>query len=82
MIVQAEVSLYPLRTVSLSGPIDEFVERLKDADLEIDAGPMSSRVVGESGEVFAALASAFEHIAADHLCVLSLKVSNACPATA
>lgn len=79
MIVQAEVSLYPLRTPSLGEPIASFLERLESAGLEIEAGPMSSTVVGESGEVFAALADAFGHVARDCHVVLSAKVSNACP---
>jgi len=79
MIVQAEVSLYPLRTPSLAGPIAVFLERLRHAGLEIEAGPMSSRVVGEGDQVFTALADAFDHVATDHHVVLSVKVSNACP---
>ncbi len=80
MIVQAEVSLYPLRTHSLSEPIGEFLESLSRPGLEVEAGRMSSRLTGESELVFAALTAAFANAAGEHHVVLTVTVSNACPA--
>jgi uncharacterized protein YqgV (UPF0045/DUF77 family) len=77
--VQAEVSLYPLRTPSLSAAINEFLHRLRRFDLVIQAGPMSTRAEGESGELFQALHEAFEAIGTGGDVVLTLTVSNACP---
>jgi uncharacterized protein YqgV (UPF0045/DUF77 family) len=79
MKVQAEVSLYPLRTASLSGAIDAFAGRVRRAGLSIETGPMSSRVAGECGGLFRALGEAFEAAGREAQVVLAVKVSNACP---
>ncbi|MBN1919296.1 MAG: thiamine-binding protein [Verrucomicrobia bacterium] len=79
MRVQAEVSLYPLRTLSLSEAINEFLDRLRRSGLIVKVGLMSTQIEGESGELFAALHEAFDAVAADGNVVLALRVSNACP---
>jgi uncharacterized protein YqgV (UPF0045/DUF77 family) len=79
MIVQAEVSLYPLRTEKLSRPIEAFCRLLTEAGLEIRPGPMSSYVLGDSTVIFPALQQAFKHIADKNEIVMTLKISNACP---
>ena len=79
MKVQAEVSLYPLRTATLTGPIDDFVEHLRRAGLNVEIGPMGSRINGECKDLFRALGEAFEDAAGDGDAVLTVKVSNACP---
>jgi len=81
MIAQAEVSLYPLRTEDPSIPITKFVWNIKDSSVEVNTGPMSTRVSGEISEIFSVLSRAFEDIAANHSVVLIVKVSNACPST-
>ena len=47
MNVQAEVSLYPLRTVTLMESIDRFLEHLRHSGLRVEIGPMSSRLTEE-----------------------------------
>jgi len=79
VIVQAEVSLYPLGTTHLAASIDGFCRVLQARGLEVIGGPMSTRVVGESAAVFEALRVAFEQAARDRKVVLVVKVSNACP---
>lgn len=79
MNVQAEVSLYPLRTPALSRPIDAFLAGLQTAGLQVTPGRMSSEVEGDVETMFAALGKAFRGAAKEHQVVLSLKVSNACP---
>ena len=79
MKVQAEVSLYPLRTASLSEAIDRFLDRLRRRGLAVEVTPMSTRLEGESGEIFQALREAFEAVAAGGSVVLTVKISNACP---
>lgn len=79
MVVQAEISLYPLKTQSLSVPIEEFCKLLGSRGLEVETGPMSTRVVGEAGALFGALEEAFVQSANAGPVVLSLKVSNTCP---
>ncbi len=79
MNIQAEVSLYPLRTGELSGPIEAFCEALVQSGLEVQRGPMSTRVSGDCEGVFAGLGQAFARVAEANEVVLVAKVSNSCP---
>ncbi len=82
MKVQAQISLYPLRTPDLGEPIGRFVESLCQAGLDVRVDSMSTEVTGDSELLFTTLGKAFRN-AADHGdVVLLLKVSNACPAKA
>jgi len=78
MRVQAEISLYPLRTEELSEPIDRFCQALLDSGLEVESGPMSTRICGECEDVLEALQHAFTGVAQKYQVVLTVKLSNAC----
>ena len=79
MKVQAEISLYPLRENELTGPIQQFIRALKDHNLIIKTGAVSTLVAGDSGLVFESLQQAFEQIAEGYDVVMTAKISNACP---
>jgi len=79
MKVQAEISLYPLRQEELAGPIRHFLEVLENNIPDVETGPMSSLVLGDSHDVFEALRKAFEQVAARYEVVMTAKISNACP---
>lgn len=79
MTVQAEVSLYPLRTKEISPTLDSFIETIKTDAIVVETGAMSSRITGDIAEMFLALASGFAAVAKDQEVVLIIKVSNACP---
>lgn len=79
MKVQAEVSLYPLRQNDLTEPIQQFVESLKNANLNVKTGSMSSIISGDSKIVFQSLQKAFEQATQKYEVVLTAKISNACP---
>jgi uncharacterized protein YqgV (UPF0045/DUF77 family) len=79
MRVQAEVSLYPLRTRELSGPIGTFCEGLRSHGLAVQTRSMSTFATGEAGDLFAALREGFEGLAQEHELVMDVKISNACP---
>jgi len=81
MMVQAEVSLYPLGQGGLQEPIAAFVDELNRRGIEGSIGPMSTRLSGEVTEVFEAMGAAFAQVADQRGVVLVVKVSNACPAT-
>ena len=81
MNVQAEVSLYPLRTVTLMASIECFLEHLRRSGVSVEIGPMSSRLRGECGQMFRALGEAFEAAAREGDVVAAIKVANACPET-
>jgi len=80
MNVQAEVSLYPLRSPNLSEPIGKFCEALMKSGLRVVTGSMSTSLSGEVDQVFDGLKSALAEVGEDHEVVLVVKVSNACPA--
>jgi uncharacterized protein YqgV (UPF0045/DUF77 family) len=80
MKVQAEVSLCPLRTEKLSGPIAEFCQALRLPGLYVETRSMSTFVSGESETLFQALREGFEGLAHKTEIVVDLKISNACPA--
>ena len=79
MNVQAEVSLYPLRTHDLGHAIGRFLGALKAAGLTVQPGNMSSTVSGDVRTVFPTIRAAFEAVAENGQVVLIMKVSNACP---
>ena len=79
MIVQAELSLYPLRTEALGTVIDLFGEILALHHVTCEPGTMSTHIIGENAAVFAAIAAAYEVVAAQYQSVLLVKLSNACP---
>jgi len=81
MKVQAQVSIYPLRTEALAKPVEEFCRRLQDRGLKVNIRSMSTSIVGDSDRVFQAVKRAFQGLAADYEVVMDLKVSNACPET-
>ena len=80
MKVQAEVSLYPLRTEKLSGPVAEFCQVLRLRGLYVETRSMSTFVSGELGLLFEALREGFEILGCKTDIVVDLKISNACPA--
>lgn len=79
MKVQAEVSLYPLRQNDLTEPIQQFVESLKNENINVKTRSMSSVLLGDSKIIFQSLQKAFEQAAQKYEVVLTVKISNACP---
>jgi uncharacterized protein YqgV (UPF0045/DUF77 family) len=79
MKVHAQISIYPLKTKSLSEPIDEFCRILKGRGLEVQTQTMGSLVLGESDIIFKSVQEAFEQLTQRYQIVMSMKISNACP---
>ncbi len=79
MKLQAEISIYPLRTQSLSEPIEEFCSILRKYGLETKTTAMSTFVKGESRDLFKACEEAFEQLAEKYAVVMNMKISNTCP---
>ena len=78
-MITAQVSLYPLRQVSIGPPVRQAVRVFHDHNLKTRMGAMSTLMWGEEQEVFAALQEAF-HMAAEHGdVVMTVTLSNACP---
>jgi uncharacterized protein YqgV (UPF0045/DUF77 family) len=79
VIVQAEISLYPLGESEYGGRIESFIEKLKSSGFEVAVGTMSTIILGECGDVFRVLSDAYEEEIETGESVLTVKVSNACP---
>lgn len=79
MRIQAEVSLYPLRTPKLSGPIVAFCELLRSHGLDVETRSMSTFAAGEVTDLLQALQEGFERLAQDNDIVMDVRISNACP---
>lgn len=79
MNIQAEASLYPLRTHDVGDIVERFLKWLRRPGMDLEVGTMSTRIWGDSKDVFDALRDAFVCLGERHQIVLSVKVSNACP---
>ena len=79
MGVTAQVSLYPLRQVSLGPAIEEALEAFGKRGLQVEPGTMSTVIAGDSPAVFAALEEAFARAAGRGHVVMVVTLSNACP---
>ena len=79
MNVQAEISLYPLRTDDPGHAIGMFLGKLNAAGLRLQPGKMSSIVAGDADVVFSTVGRAFKAAVENGQAVLVMKVSNACP---
>lgn len=79
MKIQAQISIYPLRTDSLSEPICEFCRILEDSGLKVEMRTMDSLITGDSETVFSGVQRAFDKLARKYDVVMDFKVSNACP---
>jgi len=78
-VITAQVSLYPLRQVSIGPAIREAVRILRQHGLETRVGEMSTLAWGEEGAVFTALQEAFHQAAERGDAVMTVTLSNACP---
>ena len=82
MRIQAELSLYPLKTESLEDSVKRFIEKLMHSGISVVPGEMSSLVAGESDAVFRVIGECFEKACRTQEVVLVVKFSNACPTKA
>ncbi len=74
--IMAEVAIYPLREPEVGPFLLEFVERLRRPGLRVEPGPMSTLVVGEAHEVFAALEEAFAWAGEERQVVLRMTMTG------
>jgi uncharacterized protein YqgV (UPF0045/DUF77 family) len=77
--ISAQISIYPLRQQSLTGPIEGLVSTLRSHGLKVRPGTMSTIVSGDVESVFDGLKQAFEQAAEHAQVVMVATFSNACP---
>jgi uncharacterized protein YqgV (UPF0045/DUF77 family) len=77
--ISAQVSLYPLRQISIGPPIREAVRIFRERGLNVRVGEMSTLIWGASSDLFAAIQEAFQRASAHGDTVMTVTLSNACP---
>jgi uncharacterized protein YqgV (UPF0045/DUF77 family) len=78
-MIACQFSLYPLGVESLGPLIDKALAALRARGLDVQTGPMSTMVTGETAAVFEGLQRAFEAAGGEGHVVMTITVSNACP---
>lgn len=76
MLIQAELSLYPLKQPDMAPSIFAFVRELEAAGVEIEIGRMSSVITGERPAVFSAIERAYAAVETHGRHVLVVKLMN------
>jgi uncharacterized protein YqgV (UPF0045/DUF77 family) len=79
MAVSAQVSIYPLGQDDLGPAIEGAWKAFESCGVAFQAGPMSTVLEGDEGEVFAALRDAFQAASEFGGTVMVVTVSNCCP---
>jgi uncharacterized protein YqgV (UPF0045/DUF77 family) len=77
--ISAEISLYPLRQLTIGESVECALHALRTYDIELNTGPMSTVLAGNENEVFAALRGSFRAACDRGDAVMVAIVSNACP---
>lgn len=79
MPAAAQVSIYPLRQPRLSPAIEEALEIFRKYRLDVTPGSMSSMILGDDDDLFAALKEAYQKVSQQGEVVMVVTLSNACP---
>lgn len=77
MIITAEISYYPL-TGNFNQPIDEFLQKIKQEEITIKTGTMSTLISGEYSIVMKLLTTAMKDLMEQYPSVFNLKIANSC----
>ena len=77
MVIQAELSIFPLGQPDLAPGIYQFLRKLERPGLELVIGPTSTVVYGPSALVFTGMQEAFEVVSEEVKSILIVKISSA-----
>lgn len=77
MIVSVEISYYPL-VDDFREPVNLFVNQIKDKQITIETGKMSSIITGEYSEVMNILTNTMGDLMNKYPSVFTMKISNSC----
>jgi uncharacterized protein YqgV (UPF0045/DUF77 family) len=78
--LSAQLSVYPLRGEKLSPAINQTIGVIRRHNVRVQPGTMSTLVTGEADAVFSGLQEAFQSVASGGDVVMTVTLSNACPA--
>jgi len=79
MQVAAQISLFPLRQERLAPAIEEAWRAFGERRVVVEKGGMSTIVIGDEEEVFAAVREGFLRAAKHGAVSMVVTFSNACP---
>lgn len=77
MIISVEISYYPLND-NYKEAVNDFLRLLKESNLQIETGSMSTLIIGEYDDVFKMLNSGIKEIMIKYPSVFNIKISNSC----
>lgn len=80
MTISAQIAIYPLRQERLAPAVRAVTDALAARGLSPSVGPMSTLVTGELDAVLDALRDGFMRATAIGQAVMTVTLSNACPA--
>jgi uncharacterized protein YqgV (UPF0045/DUF77 family) len=78
-VVSCQFALYPLGVEDIGPAIDAALAEVRQAGLQVDVGPMSTYMTGDSAALFEGLRRAFDVAAREAQIVMTVTMSNACP---
>lgn len=80
-MIQATVAVYPIGQRDYEA-VDQAIEVLREAGVAVDVRTMQTEISGDEATVFEAIAAAFRIAANAGGVVMTVTVTNACPAPA
>lgn len=78
-MIQATVAIYPLQQMDYEA-VHRAIAALREADVTVEARSMHTEISGSSTAVFQALQEAYEAATELGPTVMTVTLSNACPA--
>lgn len=78
-MIQATVAVYPLQQTDYAA-VHRAINALQTADVSLEVQRMHTEIAGSSAAVFQALQAAYEAAAELGPTVMTVTLSNACPA--
>ena len=78
MELEMDVSLYALGPTSVTHPVHDFVDVLKQHNCQVEVTSTSLIITGQSEQIFDALRIGYETAANKGGCVLVVKACNVC----
>ncbi len=78
MTVTVELSYYPL-VEDYSKPVKKFIQKIASENITVEAGKMSTYLMGEYEEVMRILSNSMNDLMKEYPSVFHIKISNSCP---
>lgn len=80
-VISCEISFLPIQSNDYIGEVEEVIRIIRNYDLEITEGLMSTTVRGEPAAIFDLLTNIFERMNQRTKFTMVVKISNICGCT-